>query len=76
MSPQNIFPNFKSISKKKMKYRRVESLCHSKGHSKSPFRARKLMVVSADNEGQGDKQIYVGQQYSLWWRPVSTAIAQ
>lgn len=60
-----------------MKHRRVESLCHRKGLVqqdprgqirflqsfviKSPFHARKLMVVFADNEGLGDKQIYVGQ---------------
>lgn len=69
-----------------MKYRRFECLCHQKGLVqqdlrgqirflqnfviKSPFCARKLMVVFADNEGLGDKLIYVGQQYSLWWSPV------
>jgi len=68
--------------KKEMKCRRFESLCHRKGLVqqdargqirflesfviKSPFHARKLKAVFIDNEGLGDKQIYVGQQYSLW----------
>lgn len=32
---------------------------------KSSFHERNLVVVFADSEGLGDKQLYVGQQYSL-----------
>lgn len=75
------FPVSRVSQKKETNCRRFESLCHRKDLvqqelrgqirflqsfvMKSPFCAVKLMVVFADNEDLGDKQIYMGQQYSL-----------
>lgn len=75
------FPISRVSQKKETNCRRFESLCLRKDLVqqdprgqiwflqsfviKSPICARKLMVAFADNEDLGDKQVYMGQQYSL-----------